>query len=457
MADSLPALVIGAGISGLVCAHALRRSGIDVHVLEASPRPGGLIESLRQDGFLFELGPQSFSGTEALRQLCRDLGIEDQLLDAPSRAPRFVLVGGVLKAVPLSPPAFFASSFVSASTKWSILRDVFGRTSPPAQEESISAFVRRKFSAELLEKLVGPFVSGIYAGDPDQLSLRAAFPQLHEAEATAGSLVRGSIRIAKRNRKPGERRATLQTFREGNEALPQALAKSLGAALHLNARVTAVDALPQPDGFTIRALENGAEREFRARNLIVAVPTHAAAELLRATSPELSEPFAGVTHAPVAVVSLAYRKSDLSRGLTGFGFLIPRSAGLQVLGSVWNSSLFAERAPQDQVQVTSFVGGATNPAAIRLSPEHLADLVHREISPLLQAARPPVYSQVTLYQRALPQYNLGHTARIEAIEKGRLRFPGLFFTGNYLRGPAIGACVEQAQAVAGEVRQRLAP
>jgi oxygen-dependent protoporphyrinogen oxidase len=457
MADSLPALVIGAGISGLACAYALRRSGIDVLVLEASARPGGLIQSLRQDSFLFELGPQSFSSTEPLRQLCQDLGIEGQLVDAPARAPRFVLVDGRLKAVPLSPPAFFASSFVSGATKWSILRDVFRRTSPPEEEESISAFVRRKFSAELLEKLVGPFVSGIYAGDPDKLSLRAAFPQLYEAEVAAGSVVRGSIRIAKQNKQPGERSRTLQSFRDGNEALIRALANSLGSALCLGTRVTAIGASPHSEGFRISAVEHGSERQFAARNLILAIPTNAAAALVAALSPELSRPLDAIEYAPVAVVSLVYRKSDVARDLDGFGFLIPRSAGLQVLGSVWNSSLFPSRAPEDHVLLTSFVGGATNPGSLRLTSAQLIDLVHHEIGPILQAAQPPVGSHVSLYERAIPQYNLGHAARLEAIEKGRSRFPGLFFTGNYLRGPAIGACVEQAQAVAAEVRQRLEP
>src|SRR5262249_4778633 len=153
----LPAVVIGAGISGLACAYALQQAGVDAHLLEATDRPGGLIHSLRKDGFLLELGPQSFSGTAALRQLCEGLGIAGRVPGAPAPAPRFVLWDGALKSVPLSPPAFFASSFVGTGTKWALARDIFGRSQPPAGEESIAAFTRRKFSTELLEKLVGPF------------------------------------------------------------------------------------------------------------------------------------------------------------------------------------------------------------------------------------------------------------------------------------------------------------
>jgi oxygen-dependent protoporphyrinogen oxidase len=457
MADSLPALVVGAGISGLVCAHTLRSSGVDAHVLEASQRPGGLIESLRKDGFLLELGPQSFSTTEPLHRLCQDLGIERQLVEAPPRVPRFVLIAGALQPVPLSPPAFFASSLVSSATKWSILRDIFGRSSPPVEEESISAFVRRKFSAELLEKLAGPFVSGIYAGDPDKLSLRAAFPQLYEAELSAGSVVRGVIRSARQSKQPGERRRTVQSFQEGNETLIRVLAQKLGSALHLGTRVTAIKLSSRPPQFTVSALVNGSELIFAAQNLILAVPTDAAAVLLAGLSADLSRALGAIEYAPVAVVSLAYRKSDIGHDLAGLGFLVPRSAGLQVLGSVWNSSLFPARAPDEHVLITSFVGGATNPAALSLGAEQLAALVHREIGPILGCAHPPSCSHVKLCERAIPQYNLGHLERMAAIEKTRSSFPGLIFAGNYLRGPAVGACVEQAQVVASQVIRRLKP
>ena len=229
MPTHVPTLVVGAGISGLALTYYLRKSGIDAQLLEASPRPGGVIRSERLDGFLLELGPQSFSGTPQLLDLCRDLGIENELLEAPPRAPRYSSYNGQLKAAPLSPPAFFASSLFSAKTKASILRDLFGRSTPPDADESVASFTRRKFSAELLEKLVAPFVSGIYAGDPERLSLRAAFPQLHEAERSADSVIRGMMRAAKS--KPGpKQRPTLQTFREGNETLIKALAANLGPA-----------------------------------------------------------------------------------------------------------------------------------------------------------------------------------------------------------------------------------
>jgi oxygen-dependent protoporphyrinogen oxidase len=449
----VPALVVGAGISGLVCTYALRKTGIDAQLVEASPQPGGVIQSITRDGFLLELGPQSFSGTAALRQLCAELGISDQLLEAPPHAPRYVLVDGRLKPVPLNPPAFFSSGLISGATKWALIRDIFGKTVPPEADESVAAFVRRKFSAQLLDRLVGPFVSGVYAGDPEQLSVRSAFPQLYEAEATSGSIVRGMMRLAKSKKGPRERPA-LQTFRDGNETLVRSLANKIGPALRTQVR--GIGITRGNDGtFDVRLESNGVGEALSAKSIIFATPTDVAGNLLSEVHAAFEPLLTPIEYAAVAVVSLGYRKSDIGHSLDGFGFLVPRSAGLRDLGTVWNSSLFPGRAPQGRALLTSFVGGATDPAAAKLKLEELANLVHREISPFLSIKNAPVFSNVTIWPRALPQYNLGHAERLAAIAKLCSRFPGLWLTGNYLRGPAIGSCVEQALAVADEVRMAI--
>jgi oxygen-dependent protoporphyrinogen oxidase len=448
------ALVVGGGISGLVCAYALRKAGIDAQLVEASSRPGGVITSVSRDGFLMELGPQSFSSTPALRELCSDLGISNELLQAPPDAPRYVLIEGQFHPVPLSPPAFFRSSLVGSSTKWALVRDILGKTTPPDNDESVAAFVRRKFSPQLLDRLVGPFVSGIYAGDPERLSLRSAFPQLYEAEKSAGSIVRGMLRVAKSQKGPRER-PTLQSFREGNETLIRALAANLGAALLTNTKVAEISR--QNDGaFHVRLEMPRGEESVSANSLILATPTNITGTLLSHLNPAFESALNSVEGAAVAVVSLAYLQKDVGHSLNGFGFLVPRSAGLRVLGSVWNSSLFPGRAPEGHVLLTSFVGGITDPAASKLKPHELVSLVHGEISPLLSIQSGPVFSNVAIWPRALPQYNLGHAGRLAAIAKTCSRFPGLWLTGNYLQGPSIGSCVDHALAVAEEVRQRCA-
>jgi oxygen-dependent protoporphyrinogen oxidase len=448
----VPALVVGGGISGLVCAYALRKAGIGAQLVEACPRPGGVISSVARDGFLLERGPQSFSGTIQLRHLCAELGISDQVLHAPPLAPRYVLIDGELRPVPLSPPAFLISSLINGSTKWALVRDILGKSIPPEGDESVAAFVRRKFSPQLLDRLVGPFVSGIYAGDPERLSVRSAFPQLYEAEKAAGSIVRGMIRLAKSEKGLRERR-TLQSFREGSETLVRALANKLGTALLAPTSVTGISC--QKDGsFDVHLESHGGDESVSTGSLILATPTDVTGRLLCRLDSSFETLLSSIDYAPVAVVSLGYRKKDVGHSLNGFGFLVPRSARLRVLGSVWNSSLFPGRAPAGNALLTSFVGGATDPEAAMLEPQELVRLIHSEISPLLSIAGEPVFSSVTIWPRALPQYNLGHAGCLARIEQLRAQFPGLWLAGNYLRGPAIGSCVDQALAVAEEVRER---
>jgi oxygen-dependent protoporphyrinogen oxidase len=441
--------VVGGGISGLVCAYALQKAGIEVLLVEASPRPGGVISSVTSDGYLLELGPQSFSCTAQLRELCADLGIADQLLEAPPKAPRYVLIDGALQPVPMSPVAFFLSPLINGSTKWALARDIFGKSAPPDADESVAAFIRRKFSGQLLDRLVGPFVSGVYAGDPEKLSLRSAFPSLYEAEKAAGSVARGMLKLAKAKKGPRER-ATLNTFREGNETLVRALASKLGSSVLT--QIKAKKVYRQNDGSFALSLEGRTAAEpVQAKSIIFATPTDVTGTLLSQLDSSFESLLTSVEYAAVAVVSLGYRKSDVGHSLDGFGFLVPRSAGLRILGTVWNSSLFPGRAPEGHALLTTFVGGATDPSAAKLQREELSSLAHHEIAHLLALKNNPAFFNVTIWPRALPQYNLGHGDRLTSVTKNLARFPGIFLAGNYLRGPAIGSCVEQALAVAEQV------
>jgi oxygen-dependent protoporphyrinogen oxidase len=386
--------------------------------------------------------------------LCADLGIVDQLLEASPKAPRYVLVDGALRPVPMNPPAFFLSPLISGSTKWALARDIFGKSTPPDSDESVAAFIRRKFSGQLLDRLVGPFVSGVYAGDPEKLSMRSAFPSVYEAEKASGSIVRGMLKIAKAKNGPRER-PTLNTFRQGNETIVRALANKLGAAILSQTRAKKI--YRQNDGSYALALEDiTAAEPVQAKSVIFATPTDITGALLSQLDSSFESLLTSVEYAAVAVVSLGYRKSDVGHPLDGFGFLVPRSACLRILGTVWNSSLFPGRAPEGHALLTTFVGGSTDPSAAKLQREELSSLVHREIAPLLSIKNAPAFSNVTIWPRALPQYNLGHGDRLASIARNLDRFPGIFLAGNYLRGPAIGSCVEQALAVAEAVKKNLA-
>jgi len=428
--------------------------GIPVQLLEQASRVGGVIESVKQDGFLFELGPQSFSPTDTLLEIIAALGLSSGLLRADPRAPRYILKGGQLQPVPMSPPGLLTTSLLSASAKWQLLTEPFRRTRSPAEDESVADFVRRRFGAELLETLAAPFVSGVYAGDPEKLSLRSAFPTAHQWELDFGSVVRGAMKSRAPKQKP---RPSLCSFRDGIAALCRALGEHLRDAVRCGVSVTLISR-GKADGkssFELQISHHGRAEVLTAQAVIVATDPQSAGRLLARVSPRFGPTLAQIEFAPVAMVAAGYRREQIGHPTNGFGFLVPRREGLRLLGSVWNSSLFPGRAPEGTVCFTSFAGGATDPELCQLSEDRIAEIVTRELAGVLKISGQLVTRLVRRDPRALPQYNLGHGKIMAALSELVAGVPGLFLTGNYLDGPSIGACVEQGFRAAHAVRRYL--
>jgi oxygen-dependent protoporphyrinogen oxidase len=443
--------IVGAGISGLACAHRLRQLGIVPTVLESSIQTGGVIDTAVCEGFLFESGPQSFTGTAPLLALVRDLGLESELQISDPAAPRFIVRGKRLHKLPMSPPTLLTSSFLGAGSRWKIASEPLRRSRPPAGEESVATFVRRKFGSEILDYLVSPFVSGVYAGDPEQLSLRAAFPQLEQWEREHGSVLRGAIK----SRSKGDTKSSrpqLCSFRGGVATLPRAMAVNLGK--HLRTGVAAVLLRRQTPDETFFNLEtsDADRREVTSSSaVVIATPAYTAANLIGAMSPALSEALSSIAYAPVTVVAAGYKRTQVLDPLYGFGFLVPRKEQIRTLGTVWNSSLFAGRAPDGTVTMTSFIGGATNLEIIQHSDQEISQIVQQDNSQLLGITGAPITTKIWKYLRALPQYNLGHGGIVDSIREGERAIPGVFLAGNYLDGPSLSKCVENGFRVAEKV------
>lgn len=444
MPDANRVIVIGGGISGLTCARALKHAGVEVTLLESSAQAGGLIGSVEKDGFLFERGPQSFQGTVVLSELIRELGIESELLEADPAAPRYVFRGGRLQKIPMSPPALIGSSLLGIGSRWRIVSEPFRHTTPPGHEESVAEFARRKFGHEILEYLVSPFVSGVYAGDPERLSLRAAFPTLEEWERQFGSVLRGAMKSRPAS---GEKKKapSLCSFRRGLSTLTDALARDLGPSARTGARVAELSARDSgARAFDLQIVENGKSATIGAAAVVLATPAYVSAQLVQPFTSQLARILSGIPYAPVATTAAGYYAKQFAHPPDGFGFLVPRKEKMRTLGTVWNSSLFPGRAPQGRVLMTSFLGGATDPGLVEKTEDEIAEIANSENRRILQISGAPVVSATWKHPKALPQYNLGHGHIVEAIREAQAEISGVFFAGNYLAGPAIGKCVEQA-------------
>lgn len=443
-------IVIGAGISGLACAIRLSEMGVAVRVFEAGERAGGVISTVQRDGFLFESGPQSFQLTAEMHELIRAAGCESELIEADPHSPRYVLRGGRLHPAPMSPPAILTSSLLGLGSKMRVFSEPFRRSQPATGDESFADFVRRKFGTEILDHLAGPFVSGVFAGDPEKLSLRSAFPSLAVWEEEYGSIIRGAM---KSRGQSGRTRPTLASFRPGMATLLNATAEKLGSAVTVSAAVDSIQS-GGASNWAIHCRSAATGTKVGADAIVLAIPAYVAAQFLAPVSD--ASTLAGIPYAPIAVVSLGYRRERVGNALNGFGFLVPRTEKLRTLGTIWNSSLFPGRCPQGTVLMTSFLGGATDPQILAMDDEQIAKRAHEELVGVLRISAPPIAQYVWRHARALPQYNLGHAQKVAAIREDIGNLPGLFITGNYLDGPSVGSCVSQGFRAAQAVRDYLA-
>lgn len=448
------AIVVGAGISGLTTALLLQRAGKRVLLLEAATRVGGAIRSERRDGWLIEAGPNStLETTPLLTELIRDVGAEQGKLYAnDSSKNRYILRDGQLRALPMSPPAFVRSTLFSGKAKLRLFREPFIPPSAPDAEESVADFVRRRLGNEFLDYAINPFVAGVYAGDPEQLDVRAAFPKLHALEQTYGSLIKGTIRGARERKRRGEeskQSARMFSFRDGMQTLTDAISACLAhvrTGVHID-RIEA-DAASGAAPYVLHYTINGASGCGTADVLVLAVPADAAARLSSPLLPALSPLLEAIPYPPVAEVLTGFAPAPGMHTLDGFGFLIPRVERRRILGTIFSSSIFSDRAPDGHALLTTFVGGMRQPDEALKSHDDILATALAEQQALLGTPAQPAFAHVTSWKRAIPQYVRGHLGTMRAVDEAEAARPGLFFCANYRGGISVGDCVKSAHAIA---------
>ena len=467
-------VIIGAGISGLACAYRLRQLGIHCLVLEAQARAGGLIATIRRNGFLFETGPQCPRFPPLVWRLVRELDLETEFIAGDAGAKRYILRNGRLNPAPFSPAGLVGTRLVGLRSKLRILTEVFGSSQPPLREESLAEFVQRKFGSEVLDYLVDPLISTIFLGDAHKMGMASAFPALVEWERNQGSLVRGAIRAhkskrrvreegqspkqAETNRKRDTLRVTdglpsLGSFRSGMAALPERLAVDLHEDIRYGAAIACVQQMRNGNGAAKAAWQIGLScgEKVTAEQLILAVPAHVAAQLLANAAPQLASQLKAIEYAPVYAVGSAYDRSQVTDTLDGFGYMVPRREGLETICTFWNSSLFPGRAPEGKVLITSFAGRGMSNDGAEMGEEECAQIVEAENARALGIKGPSLDRVIWKDPRALPQYNVGHAQRVADIHNNLHTMPNLRIIGNFLKGRSIGDCVDLAFAAAQDV------
>lgn len=444
--------IVGAGITGLVAAFRLQARGVPVTVYEAADRAGGVIRSTREHGYLAECGPNSILDTSPkIRGLIRDLGLEPRRLDSnPAAENRYLVRGGRPVCLPASPLKFFGTELFSWRAKLALLREPFIPRAPAELEESVARFVRRRLGREWLDYAINPMIAGIYAGDPERLSVKHGFPRLHALEQRYGSLLKGQILGARERKARGEvskQEAPKVSFDEGLQVLTDTLAARLGPALHLRTAVTRLERTPA--GWQVTARGAGGETRTRHRAVLLAAPAYrlAAMELVADAAPGLAA-LGEIYYPPVASVVLGFRREDVAHPLDGFGMLVPAVERLHILGTLFSSSLFPHRAPAGHVLLTTYLGGVRAPElALRPEPELVA-WTRRDLETLLGVRGAPTYQHVQVYPRAIPQYELGYGRFQALMDEIEARAPGVFLAGHFRNGISLGDSIIAGHDVA---------
>lgn len=461
--------IVGGGISGLSAAYQLaerfrgQSQVLRIVVFEGSGRFGGVIESEKKNGFLLESGPDCFiSDKKEGIEFCEKIGVSDEVIPTGEKDRRsFILKGNRLVEVPkgfyLTATANLASLALSPLLSWQgKIRMAWDLFQPPRlsrHDESVGSFVRRRFGNETLERIAQPMMGGIYTADPDHLSIRATLPQFSEMEREFGSIIRALSKRRNANLRAvdaasGPRYSLFVSMQDGMESLIRTLVEALqNVELRKSTRVTAVDSRTGKWQVT---LLNG--EKFQADAVLLACPAHDAADLISNTAPETAEKLRAIRYESVATLNAVFLRKDVRHPLNGFGFVVPEVEKRILVACTFCHVKFPGRSPdEDHVLLRAFAGGAFRQNSLNLNDDLLTQLILADLKEILGIQAAPELVSLKRYRNAMPQYEVGHLERVEAIERLVLGHPGLFLTGNAYRGVGIPDCIRQAGEAAEQI------
>jgi oxygen-dependent protoporphyrinogen oxidase len=457
----LEVLIIGGGITGLTVAHAagLAESSKPCEIWESTGRLGGTIGTDRVDGYSVDWGPNGFLDREPLTlNLVDQIGLKNMLEPANSKSEdRFIVKHGRLHPVPFSPAKILATGLLRPLEKARIFCEPLIPARRDDADESVFDFAARRIGRAAAETFVDPMVSGIHGGLARELSLPSCFPIMREMEVRYGGLVKALIakQLEKRRARaasgtakkksggPAGPSGHLTSFRSGLDVIVQRMEGRLRPMIRTDRSVVRVRR-------TAESWEIVDQKGLtaRARKLVIACPTYAAASFMNDFDEDLANAFDSIPYAPIIVVATGHRREDVKHPLDGFGFLIPRSQGMRTLGSIWTSSIFTERAPEGYVQFRSMLGGAGDPSILELSDDQLWQTLRNELNPLIGIRNDPAFMRIYRWERGIPQFKMGHRERRARLERKIAGHPGLYVAGNAYYGVGLNDCVKIAYRVA---------
>ena len=454
-------IIIGEGITGLCVAYWLKKRGVKVTVLAKDSEVGGTMKSVQDHGFLYETGANTgLETTPLFKELVSDLKLESEFVYAhPEGKNRYILRDGILHSMPLGPGSFLSTKLFSLAAKFRVMKEPFiGRAT---KEESIAEFVERRLGRDFLDYAIDPFVAGVFAGKPEQLSVRSAFPKLYALEEKYGGLVKGMMKGAPERKQRAEKakdRAETFSFVSGMQMLPHAIATSLGKSVILNAKVTNIRNLTtarnepsnEPDArrYLVEYLHNDQETEMEADSVVFAIPAYDASPIIKSLSADTARVLSSIYYSPIVSIFLGVNRENIGHRLDGFGFLVPSKERRKILGCLWNSCLFAHRAPTGMAALNAFIGGARQPELTTLSDERIIQTTLDELKSIMQLSGNPVYLHLTRWQKSIPQYEIGYQNKIDALAQFEESLPGIVLAGNYRGGISVGDCVQNAYEIA---------
>ncbi|MEM9160726.1 MAG: protoporphyrinogen oxidase [Verrucomicrobiota bacterium] len=463
------AIILGGGISGLTAGYLLQQKGLDVSIIEARSHPGGPITTYRENGYLHENGPNSLLLTDPwVETFITELGLDDQLLHSdPNAAKRFIVRNGRPIPAPASPFQAVTTPLFSLKAKLGFLSEPFRKklAPPESDTESVASFVKRRMGPEFLDYAIDPFVSGIYAGDPKELILKHAFPLMYGFEQDGGSILKGALRYKKKRKAEGTSyKKESITFRDGLEILPQTIARKLGNRLWLNSSVVAInrndkgwqvtwkqsDGVPRSEATTLkRAQASLTNFEGFAKHLIVCLPSHAIKKIAWQT--DIAEQLQATPDLPYPAVhslALGYKKEQIKHLLDGFGMLIPSKEKRNILGALFSSSLYNQRAPDEHHLLTVMIGGRRRPELAHKTENELIDLAQKDLADLIGLTGDPTFSHLTSWPQAIPQYTAAFTDWSKTLRGLEEDCPNLHFGGHSIDGIALGASILSGKKLA---------